>query len=171
VQLETRRAGQVFEIRLFLRGDVRRLGRAHNLDGAETCVWADGFDVAVLRLRPVTSLVLAGGGDHRVVVQLEIGAEVRVERIVCELPPAGPGEGGPGVDGSGNSGSGSSGGPGLAAGGSDPLAIGSGTAALHDADGPDECREPDDAGDDGDPRTRLRFVLAGELPIASREGP
>jgi hypothetical protein len=141
-RLETTRSGELSEIRIFLRGDVQRLGRAHNLDGAETCVWADGWDVAVLLLRPAARLVLAGGQDHRLAAPLGVGSEVRVERIVCDLP-----------------------GVGRVAGGS----VASATSALHDADGPDECKKPEDPEDDGDSRTRLRFVLAAELGVQRRD--
>jgi hypothetical protein len=131
-RLETASAGALTEIRIFLRGEVRRRGRDHNLDGRETCVAGDGFDVAVMRVRPAGAVPLAGA-DYRVAVAFDPDAHVAEEHVSC--------------------------------------AAGAVTPQFHDPDGPDECRTTEDPGDDGDPTTRLRYVLAGEaVCVAERQG-
>jgi hypothetical protein len=138
--------GDLAEVRVFLRGSLERLGRRHNLDGRETCVAGDGFDVAVLRIRPAARVSLAGGRDYRLAVRFDLAEIVAEERVVCSS--SGPDSSGP---------SGSAGSSGRA------------VAALHDTDGPDECRGPEDEEDDGDGRTRLRYVLAGETTGVAHE--
>jgi hypothetical protein len=91
--------------------------------------------------------------------------------------------GGPGGDGAGGTdpgGAGTTAGPGTGTvdpGGAssvDPVAAGTGagasTTALHAPGDPPECHATDDADDDGDGRTRLRFSLDGELPFRPERG-
>jgi hypothetical protein len=86
-RLETAATGDVAEIRLFLRGEVQRRGRRHELDGRETCVAGDGWDVAVLRIHPATRVSLAGGRDYRLVVPFDARDIVSEERIACGAGP------------------------------------------------------------------------------------
>jgi hypothetical protein len=82
-RLESARSGRIAELRIFLRGELVRKGKRHNLDGAETCVWGDGFDVAVFRVRPMAPLVAVDGKDFRVLIPFDARELVREERVAC----------------------------------------------------------------------------------------
>jgi hypothetical protein len=140
-RFETEGRGRLTELRVFLRGALERAGRRHSLDGAETCVAADGEDVAVLRVVPPAPPDLAGGRDLRVVARFDAAEQVRQQRLLCD--PSAP-SGATIVDPPGT--------------------------PFFDPDGPDECREPDDEQDDADPATRLRFVLDAAMQASVFEG-